>query len=284
MDRTGFRKTLVSLLLLALGSALCALVVNGILVPKRFLSGGLTGVAILINHFFPAAHVSWIYFAFNVPLFVFGYRMIGRRFLLLSLAGTALFTAAIELVDVRIAVNDTMLSAILAGLLNGIGSGMILRSRGSAGGTDILSVILFNRFGVKLGSTFLGFNILVLACAAYFYSLDEALFTLVYMYVTAKMIDVAVYGLNQRKAVMIVSERWKEINDAILEHLHRGTTLLAATGGFSRHAGNMIYTVVSKRELHALKELVLHEDPKAFLVVHETTEVVGHRIGNQPHW
>ena len=145
-------------------------------------------------------------------------------------------------------------------------------------------MILFNKFGLKLGTTFLSFNILVLSCAAFFYSLDEALFTLVYMYVTSRMIDVAVYGLNQRKAVMIVSERWKAINDGILEHLHRGTTLLSATGGYSQHAGNMIYTVISKRELQPLKEIVLQEDPKAFMVVHETSEVVGHRIGNQPQW
>lgn len=284
MNQSDIRSTVRSLVLLALGSALCALAVNAILVPKRFLSGGLTGVAILIHHFVPAAHVSWIYFAFNVPLFAFGYRMIGRRFLALSLAGTALFTVAVEVVHVAVAVNDMMLSAILAGLINGVGSGLILRSRGSAGGTDILSVILFNRFGLKLGTTFLGFNIFVLLCAAFFYSLDEALFTLVYMFVTSKMIDVAVYGLAQRKAVMIVSEKWREINGKILEHLHRGTTLLAATGGFSQHAGSMIYTVVSKRELHSLKELVLKEDPHAFLVVHETSEVVGHRIGNQPQW
>ncbi len=284
MKKTDFRSNLKSITLLLLGSAICALAVNGILVPKQFLSGGLTGITLFINRFVPAAPISWMYLAFNIPLFIFGYRQLGKRFFMLSLAGTAFYTAAIELIDFRIAVNDMMLSAILAGLINGIGSGMILRSKGSAGGTDILSVLLANRFGIKLGTTFLSFNIFVLTGAALFFSLDEALFTLVYMFVSSKMIDLAIYGLSQRKAVTIVSEQWKTINQNILDEMQRGTTLIAASGGFSQQSVNMIYTVVSRRELNQLKEVVLREDPKAFLVVNETSEVIGYRIGNQPQW
>lgn len=284
MKKTDFRSNLQSITLLLLGSAICALAVNGILVPKQFLSGGLTGITLFINRFVPAAPISWMYFAFNIPLFIFGYRQLGKRFFMLSLAGTAFYTAAIELIDFRISVNDMMLSAILAGLINGIGSGMILRSKGSAGGTDILSVLLANRFGIKLGTTFLSFNIFVLTGAALFFSLDEALFTLVYMFVSSKMIDLAIYGLSQRKAVTIVSEQWKTINQSILDEMQRGTTLIAASGGFSQQSVNMIYTVVSRRELNQLKEVVLREDPKAFLVVNETSEVIGYRIGNQPQW
>lgn len=284
MKKTDFRSNLQSIALLLLGSAICALAVNGILVPKQFLSGGLTGITLFINRFVPAAPISWMYLVFNIPLFIFGYRQLGKRFFVLSLAGTAFYTAAIELIDFRIAVNDMMLSAILAGLINGIGSGMILRSKGSAGGTDILSVLLANRFGIKLGTTFLSFNIFVLTGAALFFSLDEALFTLVYMFVSSKMIDLAIYGLSQRKAVTIVSEQWKTINQNILDEMQRGTTLIAASGGFSQQSVNMIYTVVSRRELNQLKEVVLREDPKAFLVVNETSEVIGYRIGNQPQW
>ncbi|PKL45229.1 MAG: YitT family protein [Candidatus Riflebacteria bacterium HGW-Riflebacteria-1] len=284
MKQTNFRSNFKSIMLLMLGSAISALAVKGILVPKQFLSGGLTGVTLFINRLVPAAHISWLYLAFNIPLFIFGYRQLGKRFFILSLIGTAFYTAAIELIDYRIAVNDMMLSAILAGLINGIGSGMILRSKGSAGGTDILSVLLASRYGIKLGTTILAFNIFVLTGAALMFSLDEALFTLVYMFVSSKMIDLAIYGLSQRKAVTIVSEQWKEINQAILDEMQRGTTLIAASGGFSQQSVNMIYTVVSRREVNQLKEIVLKEDPQAFLVVNETSEVIGYRIGNQPQW
>ncbi|HNX77085.1 MAG TPA: YitT family protein [Candidatus Rifleibacterium sp.] len=284
MKKIDYRSTLKSLVLLLLGSCICAVAVNGILVPKHFLSGGLTGVTLFINRMVPSLPVSGMYFAFNIPLFIFGYRLLGGNFFMLSFFGTAFYTIAIGLIDFRIAVNDMMLSAILAGLINGVGSGIILRSRGSAGGTDILSVLLASRFGIKLGTTLLTFNIIVLTCVVVFFSIDEALFTLVFMFVSSRMIDLVIYGLSQRKAVTIVSERWQEINGAILEEMQRGTTLIAASGGFSQQPLNMIYTVVSRRELHQLKEVVLREDPGAFVVVNETSEVIGNRIGNQPQW
>lgn len=284
MKKNDYLLTIKSLFLLLLGSCICATAVNGILVPKQFLSGGLTGVTLFINRLVPAAPVSVLYFAFNIPLFIFGYKLLGKHFFMLSFAGTVFYTLAIGQIDFHIAVNDMMLSAILAGLINGIGSGMILRSRGSAGGTDILSVLLATRYGIKLGTTLLVFNVMVLTCVAAFFSIDEALFTLVFMFVSSRMVDLVIYGLSQRKAITIVSERWQEINVAILDEMQRGTTLIAASGGFSRQPLNIIYTVVSRRELHQLKEVVLREDPGAFLVVNETSEVVGNRIGNQPRW
>lgn len=284
MKKTNVRSTLQSIVMLMIGSCFSAIAVNGILVPKHFLSGGLTGITLFINRFVPAAPISWLYFGLNIPLFIFGYRLLGRRFFLLSLTGTIFYTLAIDLIDYRVAINDMMLAAILAGLINGIGAGLILRSRGSAGGTDILSVILSSRFGLKLGSTFLAFNIVILIGSIIFFSLDEALFTLVYMFVTSKVIDLAIYGLSQRKAITIVSAHWKAINAAVLKEVQRGTTLIAASGGFSQQPINMIYTVVSKRELHDLKEVILQIDPQAFLVINETSEVVGSSVGNQPQW
>lgn len=284
MQLKHYRQHLQSILLLAGGACVCALAINGILVPKHFLSGGLTGVSLLINRFIPAIPLSALYLMLNIPLFLFGYRLLGKRFFFLSMAGTIFFTIAIGVINIPIKVNDTMLAAILGGLINGVGSGMILRSRGSAGGTDILSVALANRFGIKLGTTFLAFNIIVLTSTVVFFSIDEALFTLVYMFVSSHVIDLAIYGLSQRKAVMVVSERWKDVNAAIHGEIQRGTTLISAVGGFSEHSFKLIYTVVSRRELHHLKEVILQVDPAAFLVVNDTSEVVGTRIGNQLKW
>lgn len=120
MKKTDTGSNLQSIILLLLGSAICGLAVNGILVPKQFLSGGLTGITLFINRFVPAAPISWMYLAFNIPLFIFGYRQLGKRFFILSLAGTAFYTAAIALIDFRISVNDMMLSAILAGLITAL--------------------------------------------------------------------------------------------------------------------------------------------------------------------
>ena len=183
-----------------------------------------------------------------------------------------------------IPVRDPLLAAILAGIILGTGSGIILKSFGSAGGTDILAVILLQRFSVRLGTTRLAFNALVLAAAALLFSLQGALYTLIYLYVSAQIVDLVVTGLSQRKAIFIISPQWREISRGILDEIHRGVTTLRGEGGYSKREQQIIYTVVNFRELATLKQIVRRNDPDAFVVVNDTTEVMGHRIGNQPHW
>lgn len=280
----GLKQVAWNLGLIALGSALCALAINGVLIPQRFLSGGFTGVALVIHYLAPRLPVSGLYFALNVPVFLLGWWYVGRRFFLYSLAGLVIFSAAVGVVDVSVPVGDRMLAALLAGIISGAGSGLILRSLGSAGGADILSVILVQRFSIRLGTTVLAFNVLVLAAAAVLFSLEMTLYTLVYIYVTGHVVNVVVTGLSQRKAVTIISRRWQEINRLILEQIQRGVTILDGHGGYTGEEEKVVYTVVTFRELARLKRQVRHLDPAAFMVVNDTLEVMGQRIGNQPHW
>lgn len=270
--------------LLILGSLLCALAINGILIPHRFVSGGVTGLALVLHYLFPFFSVALVYFLANVPLFIAGWFFISRRFFIYSTIGMLLFAGAIAWVDVDIPVQDKLLAALLAGLIQGAGSGIILKSMGSAGGTDILSVILLQRFSIRLGTTVLGFNILVLSAAAFFFSLEDALYTLIYLYVSTKIVDLVVTGLSQRKAIFIISPKWEKISAGILSEIHRGVTILRGQGAYSAREQQIIYTVVTFQEVANLKQIVRREDPNAFVVVSDTTEVMGHRIGNQPHW
>ena len=270
--------------LLILGSLLCAFAINGILIPHRFVSGGFTGMALVIHYLFPFFPVALVYFLANVPLFIAGWFFISRRFFIYSTIGMLLFAVAVAWVDVDIPVQDKLLAALLAGLIQGAGSGIILKSVGSAGGTDILSVILLQRFSIRLGTTVLGFNILVLSAAAFFFSLEDALYTLIYLYVSAKIVDLVVTGLSQRKAVFIISPKWEKISARILREIHRGVTILRGQGAYSAREQQILYTVVTFQEVANLKQILRREDPDAFVVVSDTTEVMGHRIGNQPHW
>lgn len=270
--------------LLTSGSLLCALGINGLLIPHRFVSGGVTGLALLVHYLLPSLSVALLYLVANVPLFLAGWFFISRRFFFYSVVGMLIFATAVAWVGVTLPVEEKLLAALLAGLIVGSGSGLILKSLGSAGGTDILSVILLRRFSIRLGTTVLGFNVLILAAAALLFSLEDALYTLIYLYVAAKVVDLVVTGLSQRKAVFIISPCWEKILPRIHRDIHRGVTILRGQGGFSRQEQRILYTVVTFRELATLKRIVSGEDPAAFLVVSETTEVMGHRIGNQPHW
>ena len=279
------KDTAWNLFLLSVGSIVTAAGVNGILIPHRFVSGGVTGLSLVFHYLVPTLSVALIYAVANVPLFLAGWFFISRRFFLYSIAGTMIFSGAIAWVDVAaIPVRDPLLAAILAGIILGTGSGIILKSLGSAGGTDILSVILLQRFSVRLGTTRLAFNALVLATAALLFSLEGALYTLIYLYVSAQIVDLVVTGLSQRKAIFIISPQWQEISRGVLNEIHRGVTILRGEGGYSQREQRILYTVVNFRELATLKQIVRRNDPAAFVVVTDTTEVMGHRIGNQPHW
>ena len=163
----------------------------------------------------------------------------------------------------------------------GIGAGIILRSQGSAGGLDILSVITLERFSMRLGTTSLAFNSLLLVAAAMLFSLQRALYTLIFVYVTSHVLNVVITGLSQRKAVFIISKQWKEISDRIIHETNRGLTIIEGRGGYTGKEEEIIYTVVTFQELAQLKSMIRNLDPTAFMVVSETLEVIGHRIGSR---
>lgn len=281
---TKLLEIFTNLALISSGSILCAVTVNGILIPFDFQSGGFVGLALIIHHFFPDLNLAVLYFLLNIPVFILGWRYVGKRFFLYSCAGMVIFSIAVRWIHFPIPMQEKMLAAILAGIISGAGAGLILRSFGSAGGMDILSIILLKRYAVRLGTSVLTLNIIILGFCAYFFSIDSALYTLAFLYVSTKVLNIVVYGFSQRKAVYIISKQWECIQKEILDTIHRGVTILEARGGFTGQETKMLFSVVTFQELPRIKKILYDIDPKAFLVVNDTLEVMGNRIGNQPHW
>ncbi|MBL7177933.1 MAG: YitT family protein, partial [Desulfobacteraceae bacterium] len=220
----------------------------------------------------------------NVPLFALGWMHVGRRFFLYSIAGMLIYSGALAWIHISVPIHDKILSAILAGIIMGTGSGIILRSLGSAGGLDILSVILLKRFSIRLGTTMLALNSLILGAGAVLFSLEGALYTLIYIYVNSYMVNLVVMGLSQRKAILIISSQWEKIAQEIMDKVHRGVTIIRGQGGYSGQERRIIYTVTALQELPRVKLLIRDIDPDGFVVVSDTLEVMGTHIGNQPHW
>ena len=278
------RQVLLNLLLLTLGSILCAVAINGILIPNGYLSSGLAGLVLILHYLFPFLPVAALYFLLNVPVFFLGWKYVGRRFFLYSVAGVTIYATALAWIHVSLPVEDMLCSALLAGILSGAGVGISLKSLGSTGGTDILSVALLKRFSVRIGTTALAFNCMVLLAGALLFPLEKVLYTLIHIYVSAGVINLVVTGLSQRKAIMIISNRGEAISSRILEDINRGVTILRGQGAYSGRDEKVLYTVVNFRELSRVKQLIREVDPKAFMVVNDTLEVMGPRIGNQPEY
>ena len=273
-----------NILLITVGSIICAIAVNSILIPKQFLAGGFTGLAMLIHYVLPVAPVGAVYFLLNVPLFIFGWMFVGRRFFFYSVAGMLIYSLAVLVPFPEITIEDRLLNALIAGIISGIGSGILLRSLGSAGGMDILAIIILKKLSVRLGTTSLVFNAILMMTAITRIPLEMILYTLIYIYVSAYFVNLVVTGLSQRKGVMIISDQWQGISQEIMARLDRGVTVIHGQGGYSGKQQKILYSVISFQELGRFKDLIRKVDPNAFVVITDTMEVMGHRIGNQPHW
>jgi uncharacterized membrane-anchored protein YitT (DUF2179 family) len=277
-------KILWNLFLMSTGSIICAISVNAILVPMQFFGAGFTGISLLMHYLIPMAPIALVYFLLNIPVYILGWIYVGRRFFLYSIPGMIIFTVALGFVNFHLPIQDKILAAILAGIIMGAGSGIILRSLGSAGGLDLLSVIFLRLFSIRLGTTILVFNVAILVAGAVLFSLERALYTLIYIFINSHVVNLVVMGLSQRKAVLIISSHWEEISREIMEKIHRGVTILNGRGAYTNKEQNVLYTIITFRELSQVKRIVRDIDHEAIVVVNDTLEVMGQRIGNQPHW
>jgi len=274
----------LDLLLLVGGSMIFALGINSILKPMHFVTGGIAGLALIIQKFIPALNLGWIYLLINIPLFALAWMAVGRRFFFYSLIGMISLTVSLTFVQVPIDLDDKLLNALLAGMILGIGSGLSLRSSGSQGGLDILSVMLLMRFSITLGNTVLTMNTLILLMVAVFYSLEAVLYTLIVIYVSSKIMNIVVTGLSQRKAVFIISPHWEVIAREILKDIRKGVTIIEARGGYSHKQEYLLYAVIPTMEIGQMKVMIRRIDPDAFVVISNTQEVINPRLGNQPRW
>ena len=270
--------------LLCLGSIICAFGINSLLIPHNFVTGGITGIALIIHKIIPALNPGMIYFVLNVPLFALAWMVVGRRFFVYSILGAVTLSTALLFVHFDFRIEDRMLNALLAGVILGTGSGLCLKTSGSQGGTDILSVVLLKRFSVKIGTTLMVLNGLVLLLISLSYSIEAVLYTMIVVFVSSHVINLVVIGLSQRKAVFIISRHWESISQEILKDIRRGVTIIKGEGGYRRQEEKILYTVVQLTEIGMLKRIVHGIDSDAFVVISDTQEVINYRIGNQPHW
>lgn len=269
---------------LAIGSALCAFSVKAILVPQGFISTGLTGAALAIYYRYPVASVEMLYLMINIPLFLLGWRFVGTRFILYSFWGMLIYSLMLRLVTIELRIADPMLCAILSGAVSGLGIGVILRSYGSTGGSEILCVMMHKLFSFSIGTGSGIINSVVLTAAAFMFPIEKVLYALVYAVVNMAAINKFFYGPVRRKAALIISDKWPEIVDVLTGEHHLGVTKIDGTGGYRGDRKTILYSVIRQRNIAALKKAVLKEDPCAFIALMTAEDVTGLRVGNQPHW
>jgi uncharacterized membrane-anchored protein YitT (DUF2179 family) len=172
-------------------------------------------------------------------------------------------------------VENPLLACLFAGVISGVGSGLIFRAGGSGGGTGIIAMVLNRRFSVRVGFVSFFLNSVPLVLGAFLLDLNAALYSIIYVYTSGSVMDRIITSFSERRSVWIISSRSSEICGQILSKLRRGATLLSGKGAYTQSPIEVIYSVISPFELAKLKDLVITIDPKAFLIVNETQEVIG---------
>ncbi len=275
---TRMEAWLVDAAYIVAGCIVFAIGMNGLLIPHQLIAGGLTGAALLLHYALPLFDVGWWYFLLNIPLIWLGWRHIGRRFMMLTAFGMTFFSlAAVWISPSPFPVYDPIMVAIGAGVLCGLGAGLILRSQGSAGGLDIISIYLRKKFGFSLGSLGFAMNGAILLAGAWFHDLQTALYSAVFIFICARVVDVVLVGVNPQKIVMVISDHSEAIALALMQQMRCGVTFLQGEGGFARREKKIICSVVRLTDVPRFKACALGVDAKALLVVNDISEVAGQR-------
>jgi len=264
-----------NLILLTTGAVVLAIGIKAIAIPHGFITGGFSGLSLLIYYVFKGLSPGIWYFVLNIPLFIAGWIFLSRRFFFYSLFGMVVLTVAIDLIPFTFPIHDKLLAALAAGTLIGAGAGTYLHSLGSAGGSDIIAVILNQKFNVKIGRFYFYFNLVLFGLSFVFLDIDIILFSLILSFVVSQVTDYFLSMFNQRKMVIIISDRSDSIAKAIFEKLNRGSTFLFGRGAYTGQRKKVIMTVVNNYQLKRLEEAVFNIDEDAFFITENTFNVIG---------
>ena len=259
------------------GCFIAAASINLFVVPSSLLTGGVTGIAIIF-YFLTGLPIGMQTLAYNVPLLIASYKLLGKKYTLDVIIGTLIFSLALDATKFLAAytpTQDLMLASIYGGIFNGIGYGVVFRMNGSTGGFDILGAIFKKYYSLEIGSVIFGFNCLIVAVAGVLFNFTAAMFTLICMYITSQMTNKVIDGFNQRKAVLIISDRAKDISDGIITDIGRGVTFLNGEGAYTGAPKKIVMVVVGMTQIAKIKIVVNAVDKNAFMLILSASEVMG---------
>ena len=273
--RTHKREILMAYAQIFIGSVIGAAAYPTFLIPNNIAPGGLTGVATILNYLagWPVGITALV---LNIPLFLIGYRTMGKVFAFRSLVATALFTVLIDILPLKPVSEDPLLGTLFGGVVLGIGLGLILRGGATTGGSDMIARMVHRRFSfITVGMFLFALDFLVVLAAAIFIGGTQALYAMIDIYVCSRVIDAVMVGFGGNKACFVMTDAWQKVTGRVLNEIERGCTLLEAKGAYSGTSRPVVMCVMSRQEMTALKRIVQEEDEKAFMFITEAHEALG---------
>lgn len=262
-------------IILFIGAIIYAAGLEIFLVPNNVIDGGVVGIAIMARHL-TGLPLGIFLIIVNIPFVYLGYKQIGKTFTLSTLF--AIFSLSYWtniFLPIPGLTNDLFLASVFGGIILGIGVGLIVRYGGSLDGTEIVAILLDKQSSFSVGEIIMVINLFILSAAGLVFGWDRAMYSLVTYFIAAKVIDIVIEGLNESKAVIIVSDQSAAIVDALMARLGRGVTVLHGEGGYSGDKKHILYAVITRLEIAKLKSLIEEIDENAFVTINDVHDVMG---------
>ncbi|HEY4567438.1 DUF2179 domain-containing protein [Planococcaceae bacterium Storch 2/2-2] len=264
------------LAMLVIGSFLFAIGVNYFSIPNNLSEGGVIGITIVLYYMFGWSPGT-VNLVANAILLVIGYRYFNRKTMVYTIIGIVVSSIFLYVTEgmMGAAHSDTLLAALFAGLFVGVGLGLMFRAGGTSGGSAILAQLAHQYLGWSISKGILIIDVVVIAGSYFIIGQEKAMYTLVAVYVGARVMDYVIEGLNHRTAVTIISAQPHKIREHIMLKMARGVTVMEGRGGYTEQKKEILYVVINKPELVKLKNVVAEADEQAFVVIHDVRDVLG---------
>lgn len=269
---------ILDVILIFLGCIIASLGVNLFLTHAKLLSGGATGIALIFQYLL-AVPAGIVVFIINLPLFFLSYKKLSKSFTLYSAIGMLSLSAALIITKPLasfVKVDDMLLYCIYGGVLCGIGYGIVFLRNGSTGGTDIITMLIRQKYSnFEIGKLGFIINCIIVVVGAIIFGVPRALYTLLSIFIQGAVLDRVLRGLNSKKLMLIITKESQNIIDFVIEDMNRGVTSIPIEGEYTHMKKKMLYCIVTTSEMLVLKNKVYDIDPKAFITIMDTSEVKG---------
>ena len=273
-----FKQWIAPLFMITVGAVIAAFALEEFLVPFTILDGGVVGISMIISQLsgWPLGVLTIV---LNIPFMILGYRRLGKRFLIKAIYAMVVFSSFLGVFEhMKEVTNQEILVVVFGGVLLGIGVGLILRYGGCLDGTEIVAMLLSHHMEFSVGQIVLFFNIIIYAVAGLLFGPDRALYSLLTYFITSKIIDIVENGMEQGKSVMIITDHGKDIADKIYSQLGRTCTQMEGKGMVSNGKKTVLYCVITRVEVPAIKKIINDADVSAFMTISDVSEIVGNHI------
>ncbi|MFC0211546.1 YitT family protein [Paenibacillus chartarius] len=271
-------KFLSRVLFMFLGAAFVSVGLEIFLVPNHIIDGGIVGISIITSHL-TGLPLGMFLLLLNLPFLFLGYKQIGKTFALSTLFSVIVMSIGTWLLHpVQPLTIDPLLAAVFGGIILGVGVGMVIRFGGSLDGTEIVAILFTKKLPFSVGEIVMFFNFFILGSAGFVFGWNNAMYSLIAYYIAYKMIDITIEGFDESKSIWIISDKYREIGDAIIHRLGRGVTFLNGEGAYSGDDKKVIFCVINRLEEAKMKSIVEEVDPAAFLAVGNIHDVKGGRF------